>query len=161
MKKIEYVKVLVVGDIMLDKYVIGTASRLSPEAPVPIVNVTEEYHTLGGCGNVVRNLRKLGAQVDCLSSIGIDQDGENIAKELKRIGARNLLVHGSNQTTVKERIIADERKVQMIRIDRETINPVNEYRLVDQFRSKTRDDYDIVVVSDYAKGVIGKGIMNS
>ncbi len=72
MKEIGHAKILVVGDIMLDKYVVGNASRLSPEAPVPIIHVTEEYYTLGGCGNVVRNLRELGAQVDCLSSISND-----------------------------------------------------------------------------------------
>jgi len=70
-KKIEYVKILVVGDIMLDKYVVGDVSRISPEAPVPIVHVKEEYYSLGGCGNVVRNIKALGAQVDCLASVHV------------------------------------------------------------------------------------------
>jgi len=160
MKQLEYVKVLVVGDIMLDKYVVGNATRISPEAPVPIVHVNEEYHTLGGCGNVVRNLRELGAQVDCLASIGIDSNGTRIQTELDRIGAGNLLVYGSNQTTVKERIIADERQVQMLRIDRETVEKVHGDKLIEKFKERCRDNYDSVIVSDYAKGVVGKGIMD-
>lgn len=160
MKEIGHVKILVVGDIMLDKYVVGDASRLSPEAPVPIVHVKNEYHTLGGCGNVVRNIRELGAQVDCLASISNDTDGIHIGNELSGMGARNLLVYGSKQTTVKERIIADERKVQMIRVDREQVEKVDENLLIEKFKSSCRDNYDIIIISDYAKGVIGKGIMD-
>ena len=72
MRKIEDLKILVVGDIMVDHYIEGEVNRISPEAPVPIVDVTNEYFTLGGCGNVVRNLRSLGVHTTCISSIGSD-----------------------------------------------------------------------------------------
>lgn len=158
--KIEDLRILVVGDIMLDKYVNGKVTRISPEAPVPVVNVTEEYHTLGGCGNVVRNLRELGASVDCLSSIGNDIYGNYITTELENIGVRSLLFNGSKQTTVKERIIANEQKVQMLRIDRETTDTIEPQYAIDVLKSKCRDIYDMVVVSDYNKGMISKQLMD-
>lgn len=160
MKPIEHTKILVVGDIMLDKYVVGKAERISPEAPVPIVNVTEEYHTLGGCGNVVRNIAELGAKVDCLASIGIDSDGVLIESELEKIGARSLLINASKTTTVKERIIADHRKIQMLRVDRECIRNIPPNIVIDQFLHCCRNDYDMVVISDYAKGMISYELMN-
>ncbi len=160
MKQLEDIKILVVGDIMLDKYVVGDVTRISAEAPVAIVHAKEEYHTLGGCGNVVRNIRELGVQADCLASIGADIDGKLVEEELERIGAKNILVHGSKQTTVKERIIADQRKVQMLRIDREQVKQVDEYKLIRKFNDLGRDNYDIIIVSDYAKGVITKGLMD-
>ena len=160
MKQLEDIKILVVGDIMLDKYVVGDVSRISPEAPVPIVNVKEEYYTIGGCGNVVRNIRELGVQVDCLASIGLDRNGEIIADSLDRIGARYFPLYASRQTTVKERIIADQRKVQMLRIDREEINKVDDLKAIKSFKSGERNNYDIVIVSDYAKGMVTNGLMD-
>ena len=160
MKQLEDIKILVVGDIMLDKYVVGDVSRLSPEAPVPIVNVKEEYYTIGGCGNVVRNIRELGAQVDCMASVALDHSGEKVLDELDRIGAKSLVSYGSRETTVKERIIADERKVQMIRIDRENTEEVDYERAIEIFKKYCRYNYDIIIVSDYAKGMVTKGLMN-
>ncbi|MCK5602452.1 hypothetical protein KAR91_11295 [Candidatus Pacearchaeota archaeon] len=160
MKQLEDIKILVVGDIMLDKYVVGDVSRLSPEAPVPIVNVKEEYYTIGGCGNVVRNVRELGVQVDCLASISMDYDGEYIEQELHKIGVKDMLVYGSQQTTVKERIIADQRKVQMLRIDREEISKVDPNILINQFEEMSSNDYDIIIVSDYAKGTVTWKLMD-
>jgi rfaE bifunctional protein kinase chain/domain len=159
-KKIDNMKILVVGDIMLDKYVVGDVSRISPEAPVPIVYVTEEYYTLGGCGNVVRNIRELGAQVDCLASVHVGYNGERIKDELDRIGAGDIVIYGSKETTVKERIIADERKVQMIRIDRERTDEIDSDVAIKQFKKSGRKNYDIIVVSDYAKGMITNDLMN-
>jgi len=159
MEELEHLKILVVGDIMLDRYVVGDVQRISPEAPVPIVYVREQYNTLGGCGNVVRNLRELGVQVDCLASVGIDADGETISSELKHIGAKSLLFYGSKQTTVKERIIADQRKVQMLRIDREDVKSIGGHLPIDVFVRMCKDDYNMVIVSDYAKGMISHGLM--
>lgn len=161
MKQIEEIKILVVGDIMLDRYIVGDVERISPEAPVPVVNVKEEYHTLGGCGNVVRNLRSIGCHVDCLASVGIDIDGEIIVDELKRIGARSLIFRGSERTTVKERIIADQRKVQMLRIDREVTTNLNEKLLIETFNTYCRDIYNIIIISDYAKGMITNELMEN
>ena len=159
MKQTEHVKVLVVGDIMLDKYVVGDVTRLSPEAPVPVVHVRNEYYTLGGCGNVVRNLRELGAEVDCMASTSLDRDGEIVRDELDRIGAKDLCCYDMQQTIIKERIIADERKVQMLRIDRERNEPINADKAIEAFERLSRNNYDIVVVSDYAKGMISKELM--
>lgn len=159
MRQLEQTKILVVGDIMLDKYVVGDVERISPEAPVPIVHVKEEYSTLGGCGNVVRNLCEMGAKVDCLASIGVDLDGEIISQKLKDIGARPLLFYGMKQSIVKERIIADQRQVQMLRIDREQVLPIESKLPIDIFVRSCRDNYNMVVVSDYAKGMISSGLM--
>lgn len=159
MKSLEEIKILVVGDIMLDRYIEGDVNRISPESPVPIVNVTNEYHTLGGCGNVVRNIVELGANVDCLASIGIDPDGVLVESELEKIGARSLLINASKTTTVKERIIAGHRQIQMLRVDREYIDLVNHHRLIELLKERTRDNYNIVIVSDYGKGVVSYELM--
>jgi len=160
MKNPEDIRILVVGDIMLDKYIVGDVSRISPEAPVPIVNVSEEYHTLGGCGNVARNIRELGATVDCLASIGGDRDGKKVLDELDHIGVNtNLILMGSYQTIAKERIISDQRQVQMLRIDRESIEKINSESVIKRLESININDYDIIVVSDYAKGMITDELM--
>jgi D-beta-D-heptose 7-phosphate kinase/D-beta-D-heptose 1-phosphate adenosyltransferase len=160
MKEIENIKILVIGDIMLDCYVVGDVTRISPEAPVPIVNVTDEYVTLGGCGNVVRNLRTLGAKVDCLSFIGRDTNGQILMNELKQIGVDpNLLIYDSYyQTIMKTRIIANDRKVQMLRIDHEKIQPVDSKQAILKLKT-CKNDYDVIIISDYAKGMITHELM--
>ena len=158
MKSVEKIKILVVGDIMLDRYVVGDVSRISPEAPVAVVNVIDEYSTLGGSGNVVRNIRETGAQVDCLSSIGGDIEGKIILDKLKGIGVKPLLCFGSERTTAKERIIAEHRSVQMLRIDREVITPVPSEISISKLK-QTKNDYDIIIVSDYNKGMITSKLM--
>jgi len=155
----ENLKILVVGDIMLDKYVIGEVSRISPEAPVPIVNVSEEYCTLGGCGHVCKNLKEMGAQVDCLSSIGNDLNGDIILSELRRLNINRLIIKRSTQTTVKERIISDQRQVQMLRIDREIIKTVNADLSINILETVNVNDYNMIVISDYAKGMITHELM--
>lgn len=150
--------ILVVGDIMIDKYIMGEVERISPEAPVPIVHVYNEYSTLGGCGNTVQNIRETGANVYCLASVGNDEYGREIMTLLDNIGAVQMLVLESKKTTVKERVIASERKIQMIRIDRETTGPVD-YRFPIDYLRETDVEYDIIVVSDYAKGMITKELM--
>ena len=160
MKSIENIRILVVGDIMLDKYTRGEVGRISPEAPVPIVNVTDEYSELGGCGNVTRNICELGAQVDCLASIGHDGYGDIISLELDKIGAKNLLIRSSEKTTVKERFIANHRHVQMLRVDRESTKVVSCIDAINNLTKKGYDKYDMVVVSDYAKGMISMPLMS-
>ena len=161
MKDIKDVKILVVGDIMLDKYVVGDVSRISPEAPVPIVRVVDEYCTLGGCGNVVRNIAALGAQVHCAASIGKDSSGEMIVSLLNQCGAVDILTYKSERTIIKERFIADQRKVQMLRVDREVTYPIDPTELIDEIdiHMMGNGNYDIIVVSDYAKGLITWDLM--
>jgi D-glycero-beta-D-manno-heptose-7-phosphate kinase len=155
---LENIRILVVGDIMLDKYTVGTVDRISPEAPVPVVNVVDEYYTLGGCGNVVRNIRELGVEVDCLASIGNDFEGKTVWNSLEEIGAANLVFFGSERTTTKERIIANFRSVQMLRIDRE-INEFVPSEMAIQKIKKTKNEYDMIIISDYAKGMISKELI--
>jgi rfaE bifunctional protein kinase chain/domain len=152
-------KILVVGDIMLDHYVVGEVERISPEAPVPIVHVDDEYSTLGGCGNTVRNISELGANVFCLSSVGQDEYGREVINQLTKVGAVPIIVFESKETIVKERIIASERKIQMIRIDRETIRNVRAEVAIDTLRQYDIK-YDIIVISDYAKGMITQELMD-
>ena len=153
MKQIGRTRILVVGDIMLDKYVVGEVERISPEAPVPVVKVVDEYSTLGGCGNVVRNIRSTGAQVSCLTSVGWDENGTHIEEELVELGVNPMIVNECEVTTVKERIIADQRKVQMIRVDREVTEPIDPNLLILRLQEQN-EKYDIIAISDYAKGVV-------
>lgn len=161
MKSLEEVSILVVGDIMLDKYVMGEVERISPEAPVPIVHVNEEHCTLGGCGNVVRNIRELGPKVACLSSIANDENGKKILEKLIELDATSLLIEHSETTITKERVIASERKIQMIRIDREIVTDIDHKELIKALETDYNlDEFDIIVISDYAKGIITKGLMD-
>jgi len=159
-KSLEEINILVVGDIMLDKYVLGEVERISSEAPVPIVHVHKEYCILGGCGNVVRNIRELGPNVACLSSVGLDENGRKIIEMIKEIGAVPLIPSESKTTITKERIIASERKIQMLRVDRETIEDNNSEDLIEVLEDdENKCEYDIIIISDYAKGVITSDLM--
>lgn len=161
MKGIKDITILVVGDIMLDKYIEGNIERISPEAPVPILEVTNEYSSLGGSGNVVRNIRELGPKVVCLSSIANDYNGKLVLNKLFDIETTPLLVYDSETTTTKERIIASERKMQMIRVDRESIQEVDTQKLIDIFEiNYSINDFDIIVISDYAKGIVTKELID-
>jgi len=147
-------RVLVVGDVMLDRYWYGEVSRISPEAPVPIVLVNEEKEELrlGGAGNVARNCKALGAKVRLLSVIGKDEAGRQIAKLAKQEGMdASLHADGKLRTTQKLRVVGPRRH-QLLRIDFETppSTEVLASKLAD-FR-KALDDCDVVLLSDYGKG---------
>ena len=105
MKKAEDLNILVVGDIMLDKYIVGDVKRISAEAPVPIVHVKKQYYTLGGCGNVARNLAEIGVKVTCLSATGNDDSGFKIEHALQNLNINSLLVQTEYQTIVKELLL--------------------------------------------------------
>jgi len=160
-KSLEDIKILVIGDIMLDKYVLGEVERISPEAPVPIVHVHSEYCTLGGCGNVARNIKELGPKVACLSSIANDENGKKVLEKLIELDIAPLLIGDSETTITKERVIASERKIQMIRVDREVVDDVEANDLINavEVDYDICRDFDIVVVSDYAKGVVTPPLM--
>ena len=160
----------VVGDLMLDRYLWGTASRLSPEAAVPIVDFAEQSECLGGAGNVAANLAALGAQVEVFSVLGPEKSGHvEAAKEkpgddasgaLRRclsaagVGDKGVLSDPKRVTTVKTRIIA--RHQHIVRVDRERREPVDaetEGRLLRAFSAAVKR-MDAVVLSDYDKGLI-------
>jgi rfaE bifunctional protein kinase chain/domain len=160
MKKLEDIRILVIGDIMLDKYVVGDVNRISPEAPVQIVQVIDEYSNLGGCGNVVKNIRDLGVQVDCVASIGFDRASETISQKLNDLDIGDYLIEESDIAIVKERIVANSRKIQMLRIDREIIKKVHPDIIIEKLQEYfTNHSPNIIIVSDYAKGMIGGEVM--
>lgn len=154
MKNLEDINILVVGDIMLDRYVYGDVDRISPEAPVPIVKVTKEYYSLGGCGNVVRNVRELGANVACVASVANDVAGSLVREELSRLGVESELITRSVVTTEKTRIVANTGSAQLLRVDKEETDYIKSDEVV------VDNIYDVIVVSDYAKGMITAELMS-
>ncbi|MCW5624191.1 MAG: D-glycero-beta-D-manno-heptose-7-phosphate kinase [Burkholderiales bacterium] len=145
------VRILVVGDVMLDRYWFGDVSRISPEAPVPVVKVERSDERLGGAANVARNARALGAQVDLLAVVGDDEAGTTIERMLAAEGiGSGLQRDGAVTTTVKLRVIG--RQQQLLRIDFET-EPGQQALLSKQADFERRlPDADVVILSDYGKG---------
>lgn len=144
-------RVLVVGDVMLDRYWFGDVERISPEAPVPVVRVKRQEDRLGGAANVAKNAAALGAQVGLLSVVGQDEPGETIAALLAETGIASHLHRDANlPTTIKLRVIG--RQQQLVRADFEDA-PSREVLAdkLEQF-SALLDRYDVVVMSDYGKG---------
>ena len=150
------IKIGVVGDLMLDDYIYGTVERISPEAPVPVVNVKEEKFVLGGAANEVNNLASLGAKTICFGVIGNDANGERLLGAFadKKIDVSGLIRDKERTTIVKRRIIGSNQ--QLLRIDWEDITPIStflEYALLRNIESKI-DELDAVILSDYDKGVL-------
>jgi rfaE bifunctional protein kinase chain/domain len=148
--------ILVIGDLMIDHYIWGNATRLSPEAPVPIVHVKNESTTLGGAGNVVQNLVSLGANVSIAGVIGDDADGANLIKilESEAVKTDNIVKDSTRPTTVKTRVLAGSH--QLVRIDRE-VNDAITIDLEDELISKLSNNIeqaDIILLSDYNKGLL-------
>lgn len=146
----------VVGDLMLDRYVWGKATRLSPEAPVPVVDFEEESQCLGGAGNVATNLAALGAKVEMFGTVGKDEAGQAIQHCLEeaKIGRTGVLVDIKRVTTLKTRIIA--RHQHVVRVDRERREPLPAEKQENLLRTifKTLESLDGLVLSDYDKGLI-------
>ena len=144
-------RVLVVGDVMLDRYWFGDVERISPEAPVPVVRVTRQEDRLGGAANVAKNAAALGAQVGLLSVVGQDEPGDRVAALLEETGiASHLHRDPALPTTIKLRVIG--RQQQLLRADFEDA-PSHEVLSdkLDQF-VELLGRYDVVVLSDYGKG---------
>ena len=156
-------KLLVIGDLMIDHYLWGSCERISPEAPVQVVNVKSESAVLGGAGNVINNLNALGAQVDVISVVG----GCEISDELKvllkniNVSTQHLITQKDRITSKKSRIIASQQ--QVVRYDRESTDEINsesQKQILDTFNSIITD-YDGVLLSDYGKGVLTKELTTS
>ena len=148
--------ILVIGDLMIDHYLWGNCDRISPEAPVQVVNVKKESSLLGGAGNVINNLFVLGAIVDVISVIGDDL----VANELKllleeiKISTSNLIIEKNRKTSKKSRIIASQQ--QVLRYDNETIEDISSksiYKILEVL-TKNITIYDCIILSDYGKGVL-------
>ena len=149
-------KILVVGDLMIDHYLWGSSERISPEAPVPVVNVDSESTVLGGAGNVINNLNALGAVVDVISVTGECET----SKELKdllcdiKIETQYLITQKNRVTSKKSRIIAAQQ--QVVRYDRESTSEINNKSQVAILKvfKKIVNNYDVILLSDYGKGVL-------
>lgn len=153
--------VLVVGDVMLDHYLNGDVSRISPEGPVPVVRVRAERHMAGGAGNVARNCLALGAAPTLVSAVGNDEPGRALATVLEREGVTAVLAQDAGRpTTIKTRVIAQNQ--QVVRVDRESDAPLGAEAEEELTRQLARHlpGKAVVVVSDYAKGVITARLMD-
>jgi D-glycero-beta-D-manno-heptose-7-phosphate kinase len=154
-------RVLVLGDVMLDRFVWGSVSRISPEAPVPVVEIREETTCLGGAANVVANIRSLGGKAFPLAVVGNDVEGKQVRSRFRDLGASlaGILVEKERATSVKTRIIAHHQ--QVCRADREDRTPLAaalQDRIVALFRDRLSST-DAVIVSDYAKGLISPALL--
>jgi len=149
-------KVLVLGDVMLDRYLWGQVSRLSPEAPVPIVEIEEEYSRLGGAANVGNNIASLGAVPYLVGVIGEDSSGQELIALMERnhFPITGLVKASDRPTTVKTRVIANSQHV--VRTDRENRDPINSptFENIKQNVLKLISEVDAVIFEDYNKGLI-------
>jgi D-beta-D-heptose 7-phosphate kinase/D-beta-D-heptose 1-phosphate adenosyltransferase len=154
-------RVLVVGDIMLDQYLWGEVERISPEAPVPVVEIAEETLNLGGAANVARNVAALAGQVELVGVIGQDEPAGKLKQLLKKRGITDhfLVTDPKRPTTLKTRIMA--QKQQVVRADRESRVPLDLYteeRILKYLTGKL-SEIDCVLISDYGKGVISRTLL--
>jgi len=158
--KIEDIKVLVFGDYMVDKYIIGNVNRISPEAPVPVIEVKNQSQKLGGAGNVINNIISLGANVKVLGCVGNDDAGNFITNYFNNDKTNISYLKKYNQlsTIIKTRIVSKNQ--QFLRIDEEKKEP-----LLQEYYDYAKDnldeifcDIDVVIISDYAKGAVTKEI---
>jgi D-beta-D-heptose 7-phosphate kinase/D-beta-D-heptose 1-phosphate adenosyltransferase len=160
-RAMQFRRVLVVGDVMLDEFLWGRVSRISPEAPVPVVEVTRQSFHVGGAGNVAANVRSLGGRAALVGLVGADDAGARVRQALERIGVEPQLVVSSDgrPTTVKTRIVAHHQ--QVVRADREQAGPVGRpalRALVAALRARLAAA-EVVIVSDYHKGVVSAGLL--
>ncbi|MHA8050726.1 bifunctional heptose 7-phosphate kinase/heptose 1-phosphate adenyltransferase [Aquirufa sp. ROCK-SH2] len=161
--KINDLKVLVIGDLMIDAYTWGKVSRISPEAPVPVVNAIKRESRLGGAGNVVMNIASLGAKPFMVSVLGDDEAGVQLKNlfESEGLSSKGLHVEKGRSTTVKERIIAGSQ--QLLRIDTETekaISSESTSALLEKVKGLL-PEIDVIIFEDYDKGVLSGSLIQS
>lgn len=165
-RKFPNVKILVIGDVMLDRFIWGKVSRISPEAPVPVVQVDQrdgsETFCLGGAGNVAHNIHSLGGKAFLCSLVGNDEMGRRILGELSDKGIENkIFIEEGRQTTVKTRIFANQQ--QVVRIDRETLAHPRPHIFngISDFLNNKIKDFDGIVISDYGKGFLNGSLIRA
>ena len=155
-------KILIIGDIMLDAYVLGKVTRISPEAPVPIISLDKKESRIGGAGNVALNILNLGAKPIIASVVGSDPEGQELIDlfEKRGISTEGVIVSGKRKTTVKTRVISS--KQQLLRIDSEDTSSIsNEIakRLCSSVERIIKEGVDAIILEDYNKGVLSKHII--
>src|SRR6266481_1536262 len=155
-------RILVVGDVMLDQFIWGNVARISPEAPVPVVDFVRESFMPGGAANVARNLTALNVPAELFGAVGRDPSAGQLKRLLSEhhIGCEGLIASGSRLTSVKTRIVA--HKQQVVRIDRESRDGLDgalTHRMLAAFRAMIAKA-DAVIVGDYGKGVVTQALLN-
>jgi D-beta-D-heptose 7-phosphate kinase/D-beta-D-heptose 1-phosphate adenosyltransferase len=152
----------VIGDLILDRYIIGKVRRISPEAPVPVVEVTNEKKSFGGAANVANNISAAGGKVRLISIVGNDRSGETLfsmLREKKLIDTSYIIVDEKQKTTEKIRIIAEHQ--QVVRVDREIKYTYNSKtsKKIKELIEKSAKETDAFLLSDYGKGILSKEII--
>lgn len=153
-------RILVIGDVIVDQFIWGTVTRISPEAPVPVVNVNREELLLGGSANVLKNIYSLGGRGALCGVIGSDPMGDELVELVRRLPASVLgLVRGERPTTVKTRVVAQGQ--QVVRFDREETGTPSRKTLEAMigYLEQHLQAFDAVIVSDYSKGVVNESLM--
>ena len=154
-------RVVVIGDIIMDEYIWGDVSRISPEAPVPVVEVKHETKTLGGAANVIHNMATLGARPVLCGVIGEDRTGRQILNDIEQMGLKTdgVVVEPGRPTSIKTRIVAHNQ--QVVRFDRESKKNIGSESIekILGFIGNNLDTIDAIVVTDYGKGVISAPLM--
>ena len=160
-EKFKDVKVLVVGDIFLDSYIFGTSSRISAEAPVPIVLFEKEEERLGGAANVALNVKNLTADVSLAGFIGQDQNGMKITDMLhaNKINYAGVVV-SANFTITKERIMSNNHQITRIDFEKGAFRNINYSRLL-QYIIQNSKDFELCIISDYNKGTVLNSVVES
>jgi rfaE bifunctional protein kinase chain/domain len=170
-EKIKNLKVLVIGDIMLDQYVIGTVDRIAPEAPTPILNETRIEKKLGGCGNVISNLSELGVQVSLMTQLNLfEKGGKTISHLIAKSKIKEFLFLQDSKypikNTIKKRFITEDYK-QVFRVDSEEIKSIMRYdhsnwnnvvKYILRFFENI-NKFDLIIISDYGKGMVSYGLI--
>jgi D-glycero-beta-D-manno-heptose-7-phosphate kinase len=160
LKRITGLRILVIGDVMLDHYIWGDATRISPEAPVPVIDIARDSWTAGGAANVAINIASLGAKCTVFGFIGGDADGARLSAILADKGVDAIATPGDGMTIVKTRVMVQHQ--QLCRLDRESppsayaIDPARAGRLL----AKAIKACDAVILSDYAKGLLDDGLVS-
>jgi len=151
-------KILVVGDVLLDKYIIGSVSRISPEAPIPVVKVKEERYAPGGAANTATNVVALGGEATVVGIAGRDNERDILVKELEKRKIDFQLFEDGRQTIKKTRVLGQNQ--QLLRIDYEDTHDIDEKTESEiiKYLKRAMPEYDAVVISDYSKGMITESI---
>ncbi len=156
-------KIAVIGDVILDKYIFGKVRRISPEAPVPVVEISSQKYSFGGAGNVVNNISELGAETYLVSVIGEDNSGDELISmiETKKGINYSFIIRDKNQKTIeKTRVIAEHQ--QVVRIDREIkyiYSKKIKEKMEENIKSLIKTGIDSIILSDYGKGILSKEII--
>jgi D-glycero-beta-D-manno-heptose-7-phosphate kinase len=149
-------KIMVIGDMILDAYVWGDAARISPEAPVPVIDVTSETRRLGGATNVLNNINSLGGKCIICGVVGNDEWGSYLIDKINELGisTEGIIIDNTRQTSIKTRVVA--RNQQVVRYDRETKRPVDQpvMRKLLKTIDANLNDLNAIIISDYGKGVV-------